>query len=68
MRHGLVLIIELGIGTFMAITSLILGVRMRHRIKRALGIKVESETELTSLNTWMEVEDAEERNKGGRLS
>ena len=68
MRHGLVLIIELGIGIFMAITSLILGVRMRHRIKRALGIKVESETELTSLNTWMEVEDAEERNKGGRLS
>ena len=41
---------------------------MRHRIKRALGINVDNEMELTSLNTWMEVEDAEEREKGGKLS
>ncbi|HEX4488818.1 MAG TPA: hypothetical protein VH088_21255 [Terriglobales bacterium] len=39
----------------MLITSLvgawILGVRMRRRIKRALGKDVDSEMELTSLNT-----------------
>ena len=46
----------------------VLGVRMRHRIKRVLGIKVHNEEELTSLNTWMKVEDAEEQSKGGNVS
>ncbi len=50
-----------------AITSWILGMRMRRRIKRALGVDVQSESELTSINTWMKVADAEERSKGGRL-
>ncbi len=50
-----------------AISAWILKVRMRPRIRRALGIKVESESELTSITTWMKVEDAEERGKGGKL-
>ncbi|MCU1298640.1 MAG: hypothetical protein JWO91_2918 [Acidobacteriaceae bacterium] len=40
---------------------------MRRRIKRVLGVDVQSESELTSINTWMKVEDAEERSKGGKL-
>ena len=51
-----------------AISTWILGVRMRRRIKRALGRSVDNEMKLTSLNTWMKVEDAEERNRGGKLS
>lgn len=50
-----------------AITSWILGVRMRRRIKRTLGIEVTNEMELTSLKTWMDVENAEEKNRGGKL-
>ena len=50
-----------------AITSWILGVRMRRRIKKALGIGVKNEMELTSLKTWMEVESVEEKNRGGKL-
>lgn len=49
------------------ITSWILGVRMRRRIKRTLGIEAKNEMELTSLKTWMEVENAEEKNRGGKL-
>ncbi len=50
-----------------AIASCILGWRMRHRIRKVLGIKVKNETELTPLKTWMDVENAEEKNRGGRL-
>jgi hypothetical protein len=56
--------------TAIIVTSLwtwILGVRMRRRIRRALGKNVENEVELTSLNTWMKVEDEEERRSGGKL-
>ena len=49
------------------ITSWILGVRMRRRIKRTLGITPTNEMELTSLKTWMNVENVEERNRGGKL-
>ena len=49
------------------ITSWILGVRMRRRIKRTLGIEATNEMELTSLKTWMDVENAEEKNRGGKL-
>ena len=45
----------------------ILGIRMRRRIRRALGKNVENEAELTSLNTWMKVEDEEERGRAGKL-
>jgi hypothetical protein len=56
------------VGTVTAVSTWILGVRMRRRIKRALGKAVDNEVELTSLNTWMEVEDEEERSRGGKLS
>jgi hypothetical protein len=52
----------------MAISTWILGIRMRRRIKRALGTDVQNDVELTSLKTWMNAEDAEERNRGGKLS
>ena len=48
---------------FTSISAWVLGIRMRRRIRRALGINVESESELDSLSTWMKVEDAEERAK-----
>jgi hypothetical protein len=49
------------------ITSWILGVRMRRRIKKTLGITPTNEMELTSLKTWMTVENVEEKNRGGKL-
>ena len=49
------------------IASWILGVRMRWRIKKTLGIEVTNEMQLTSLKTWMDVENVEEKNQGGRL-
>lgn len=55
--------IELVITAVIAVTSGILGIRMRRRIRRALDTKVESELELTSLNTWMRVEEEEVRKK-----
>ena len=56
--------------TAILVTSLwawILGVRIGRRIRRALGKNVENEAELMSLNTWMKVEDEEERGRGGKL-
>jgi hypothetical protein len=49
------------------ITSWILSVRMRRRIKKTLGITPTNEMELTSLKTWMNVENVEEKNRGGKL-
>ena len=49
------------------ITAWITGVLMRRRVKRALRKDVADE-ELTSINLWMEVEDVEERKRGGKLS
>ena len=60
-------IIALIIVLVSVITSWILGVRMRRRIKKSLGIQVTNEMELTSLKTWMDVENAEEKNRGGKL-
>lgn len=60
-------IIALVILLITSVGSWILGIRMRRRIKRALGRDVANEAELTSLNTWMRVEDEEERNRGGKL-
>lgn len=45
---------------FMAVSTWILGIRMRRRARRALGRRI-SDNELTSINTWMEVQDAEQR-------
>jgi len=50
-----------------AITSWILGLRMRRRIKRTLGVEIRNEMELTSLKTWMNVQNVEEKNRGGKL-
>lgn len=49
------------------VSTWILGVRMRRRMKRSLGRKPKNEQELTSLTTWMKVEDEEERKQGGKL-
>ena len=57
----LVVLIILLLGS---ISTWIVGVRMRRRIRRALGKKVQSEVELTSLSTWMKVKDEEEHNRG----
>ena len=46
-----------------AISTWWLGVKLHRRIRRSLGRDVENESELTSLNTWMKVEDAEERDQ-----
>jgi hypothetical protein len=48
-----------------AISTWIVGVKMRQKIKRDLGRKV-TETDLTSLDTWMEVDDEEHRNERNR--
>lgn len=50
-----------------AITTWILGVRMRRRIKNILGVQVTNEMELTSLKTWLSVESMEAKNLGGKL-
>jgi hypothetical protein len=59
--------IILGVTLVAAVSLWILGIRMRRRITRALGIKVTNESELTSLSMWMKVQDAEERSKGEKL-
>jgi hypothetical protein len=57
---------------FTAVTSFIIGVRMRREVKNTLGRKATDE-DLTDLDTWIEVKEAEDkatRNKppisGGR--
>jgi hypothetical protein len=50
------------------VSTWILGVRMRRRMKRALGRSIKNEEELTSLTAWMQVEEEEERKQGGKLS
>ena len=48
---------------FTAVTSLIIGVRMRGEIKRTLGRKATDE-DLADLDTWIEVIEAEEKAGG----
>ena len=45
---------------FTVVSGWIMGVRMRRRARRALGRRV-SDGELLSINTWMEVQQAEQR-------
>jgi len=52
--------------TFLIVTTIsswILGVKLHRRIRREIGHDVDNEVELTSLNTWMKVEDTEERDQ-----
>ncbi len=58
----------IGLVVVTTVSAWITAMLMRRRIRRALGKRDISDTDLTSINTWMEVEDAEERHKGGKLS
>jgi hypothetical protein len=49
------------------ISGWIVAARLRRRARRAIGRDL-TDTELASLRTWMNVEDAEERRRGGKLS
>jgi hypothetical protein len=49
------------------IAGWITAIRLRRRVRRALG-KEATDTELTSFDTWMKVDEAEERKSGGKLS
>jgi len=56
---------------FILVTSLrawVLGIPMRRRIRSTLGKRAANEMELTSLKTWIQVEEVEERRRGGKLS
>ena len=65
--NGFETLVTLTIVLVTAISTWILGVRMRRRIKRALGKPVRNEAELTSLSTWLKVADEEELKRGGKL-
>jgi len=47
---------------YLSVSAWIIGIRMRRNIERDLGRKA-TEADLTSIDTWMEVDAAEERNK-----
>ncbi len=53
-------IVAIVVIVFTTISAWIMGIRMRRRARRALAHKV-SDRELTSINMWMKVEDAERR-------
>ena len=53
-------------GTVTTISAWITAFRMRRRMKRALGREV-SDQQLTSIATWMKVDEAEEQRRGGKL-
>lgn len=55
----------LGVFLFTVITSWILGIRMRRRIKADLGRKAK-DTDLSSIDTWMKVDEVEEKTHPGR--
>jgi len=54
--------INLVIIAVMAISGWITTIRLRRRVRRALRRDV-SDAELTSINTWMEVADEEEKDR-----
>jgi hypothetical protein len=47
---------------YSSLSAWIIGIQMRRKIRRDLGRKATS-ADLTSINTWMKVEEVEERNK-----
>jgi len=54
-----------GLVGFLIVTTVsawITAFQMRRKIKKSLGRNV-SDTELVSINTWMKVEEAEQRNE-----
>ena len=68
--HGLTIAWFIIFAVFTTIAAWITAYRMRKKIKNALGKSV-SEAELTSINTWMKVADAEQKAEdkryGGKL-
>jgi len=58
--RGAQLLAMLGFLIFTAITSAIIGYHMRREIKKSLGRKATDE-DLSDVETWMEVRDAEEK-------
>ena len=60
MSHLLRLLIYAMVAAVSAISDWIGSLRMRLRIRKALGRSVSS-SELTSINTWIAVEEAEKR-------
>jgi hypothetical protein len=48
-----------------AVSTWIMGIRMRRRIKKDLG-RPAKETDLTSIETWMKVDEVEETKNPGR--
>lgn len=47
---------------FTSVSATIVGVQMRRKIRRDLGRKA-TDLDLTSIDTWMKVDEAEERNQ-----
>ena len=47
---------------YTSVSSWIIGVRMRRKIKRDLGREA-TDADLTSINTWMKVEEVEQQNQ-----
>jgi hypothetical protein len=61
MEHQTIkLIIALSIAIWTAVTGWIVAVRTQIRMKKSLGRKP-SNLEMVSLNTWMQVEEVEQR-------
>ena len=55
--------VKLAILAIVIVSGWIGTMRLRRRMKKALGRDV-SETELTSLNAWMEIEERQEKSRG----
>jgi hypothetical protein len=58
---GYRLLIALIIAGVTAVSTWIIGIQMKRRIKKDLGRKA-TESDLTSIDTWMKVEEEEEKN------
>jgi hypothetical protein len=58
---GYGLLIALIIAGVTAVSTWIIGIQMKRKIKKDLGRKA-TESDLTSIDTWMKVEEEEEKN------
>jgi hypothetical protein len=58
---GYRLLIALIIAGVTAVSTWIIGIQMKRKIKKDLGRKA-TESDLTSIDTWMKVEEEEEKN------
>jgi len=55
------LIILIIVVAFSVISTWVVGIQMRRKIKKDLGRKA-TDSDLTSIDTWMKVEEVEEKN------